>query len=259
MMNKSVGFVGGGRVTRIILTGLKRAGQMPSVVVVSDPNVGVLQTLKEKFPEIEIAPNDNRPPAGQEVVFIALHPPAFGDMVGELKAGLKPDTRLISLAPKLTIARLSAALDGFERIVRMIPNAPSVVNQGYNPVAFAPGLSETEKQELLAWFSLLGTCPEVPEENLEAYAILTAMGPTYLWFQLYELQEIGRSFGLSDEAVAEGIMQMGLGTLKTMTGSGLSPAEVMDLVPVKPLYDDEATIKGLYRSKLEALFKKLKS
>ncbi|MCL4300955.1 MAG: NAD(P)-binding domain-containing protein [Anaerolineae bacterium] len=259
MMNKSVGFVGGGRVTRIILTGLKRAGQMPSAVVVSDSNLEVLQILKENFPEIEITPNDNRTPAGQEVVFIALHPPAFGDMVGELKAGLKPDALLVSLAPKLTIARFSAGLDGFERIVRMIPNAPSVVNQGYNPVAFAPGLPATEKHDLLRWFSLLGACPEVPEEHLEAYAILTAMGPTYLWFQLYELQEIGRSFGLSDEAVAEGVMQMGLGTLKTMIGSGLSAAEVMDLVPVKPLKDDEATIKDLYRSKLEALFKKLKS
>lgn len=259
MMNKSVGFVGGGRVTRIILAGFKRAGQMPSSVVVSDPNLEVLQKLKEEFPDIGITVNDNRTPAGQEVVLAALHPPALADTVAQLKESLKPHALLISLAPKLTIAKLSASLDGFQRIMRMIPNAPSVVNLGYNPVAFAPNLPQTEKQDLLMWFSLLGACPEVPEEHLEAYAILTAMGPTYLWFQLYELQEIGRSFGLSDEALAEGVMQMGLGTLKTMRESGLSAAEVMDLVPVKPLHDDEATIKGLYRSKLEALFKKLKS
>lgn len=258
-MNKSVGFVGGGRVTRIILAGFKRAGQMPSSVVVSDPNLEVLQKLKEEFPDIGITVNDNRTPAGQEVVLAALHPPALADTVAQLKESLKPHALLISLAPKLTIAKLSASLDGFQRIMRMIPNAPSVVNLGYNPVAFAPNLPQTEKQDLLMWFSLLGACPEVPEEHLEAYAILTAMGPTYLWFQLYELQEIGRSFGLSDEALAEGVMQMGLGTLKTMRESGLSAAEVMDLVPVKPLHDDEATIKGLYRSKLEALFKKLKS
>jgi len=44
-----------------------------------------------------------------------------------------------------------------------------------------------------------------------------------------------------------------------MSEAGLSPAEVMDLVPVKPLGEDEATIKNLYQTKLTALFKKLKS
>lgn len=259
MLNKTIGFIGGGRITRIILTGLKRAGKMPSSVIVSDSNTEVLQKLKEAFPEIEIAPGNNQAPAGQDVVFIALHPPAFAEQEAMLKETLKPAALLISLAPKLTITKLSASLGGFQRIARMIPNAPSVVNAGYNPVAFAPGLAKTEKLALLAWFGLLGDCPEVPEETLEAYAILSAMGPTYLWFQLYELQELGQSFGLTDEAVREGIAKMVIGAVKTMTTSGLPAAEVMDLVPVKPLKDDEAAIKEFYRAKLDGLFKKLKS
>jgi pyrroline-5-carboxylate reductase len=232
---------------------------MPTHVVVSDPNAEVLQKLNAQFPEIEIAPGDNRRPAAQEVVFVALHPPAFGDMVGELKANLSPNALLISLAPKLTFAKLSAGLGGFQRLVRLIPNAPSVVNEGYNPIAFAPDFPEAEKRALLDWLGLLGACPEVPEEHLEAYAILTAMGPTYLWFQLYELQEIGRSFGLSDEAVQEGIEKMVLGTVKTMTGSGLLAAEVMDLVPVKPLAEEETNLKNIYHARLESLFQKLKA
>ncbi len=40
MTNKSVGFSGGGRVTRILPGGLKRARQLPDRVVVNDSNVG---------------------------------------------------------------------------------------------------------------------------------------------------------------------------------------------------------------------------
>jgi pyrroline-5-carboxylate reductase len=40
MTNKSVGFIGGGRVTRILLGGLRQAGQLPGRVVVSDGNAG---------------------------------------------------------------------------------------------------------------------------------------------------------------------------------------------------------------------------
>lgn len=48
------------------------------------------------------------------------------------------------------------------------------------------------------------------------------------------------------------------GTLKTMIKSGLSPAEVMDLIPVKPLGEEEPMIRNAYRTKLAGLYKKLK-
>lgn len=47
MTNKTLGFIGGGRITRIVLGGFKRAEKMPRQVVVSDTNVEVLNKLKE--------------------------------------------------------------------------------------------------------------------------------------------------------------------------------------------------------------------
>ena len=258
MTHKSAGFIGGGRVTRILLGGLKRAGQLPGRVVVSDGNAEALSKLKAAFPEIAAASGDNRQAAAQDIVFLALPPAAIGGLLEEVKAGLTPTSILVSLAPKWSTAKLAEGLGGFQRIARMIPNAPSIVGAGYNPVAFSAGLAAADRAELAGLWSALGECPEVAEDKLEAYAILTAMGPTYLWFQLYELQAIGRSFGLTSQEVEAGIAAMTLGAVKTMAESGLAPEAVMDLVPSKPLGEDEATVKGLYRSKLEAMFKKLK-
>lgn len=258
-MDKTVGFIGSGRVTRIMLGGFERAGKLPRQVIVSDANVETLHALKADFPAITLAPNDNKAAAASDLVFVALHPPVMKDALNQIAAALKPDAILISLAPKLSIAAIAQALGGFQRIVRMNPNAPSIVNQGHNPVAFAPALSAAEKAELNGIFQVLGACPEVPEEHIEAYAILTAMGPTYLWFQLYELIELGKSFGLTAQAIETGVANMVKGAAATMSESGLTPAQVMDLVPVKPLGEDEATIKNLYQTKLTALFKKLKS
>jgi pyrroline-5-carboxylate reductase len=44
-----------------------------------------------------------------------------------------------------------------------------------------------------------------------------------------------------------------------MFESGLTPAEVMNLIPVKPLAEEEPIIKEYYRNRLTALYKKLKS
>jgi len=98
----------------------------------------------------------------------------------------------------------------------------------------------------------------VDEEKLEAYAIITAMGPTYLWFQLFELLELGKSFGLTDKQAWKGIRKMLKGALETVDESGLTPDEVMDLIPVKPLGEDEAMIRNAYRTKLTGLYQKLK-
>ncbi len=241
-----------------MLGGWNKAGKLPQQIIVSDPNQEALQKLKNEFPGITIAHNDNAQAAACDLVFAALHPPVMKETLAPLATVLKLNAIVISLSPKVSLAALTAMLGGFQRIVRMNPNAPSIVNRGYNPVIFSPALPAAEKAELLAFLTVLGQCPEIPEAHLEAYAILTAMGPTYLWFQLYELLELANAFGLSAQDAQNGIAAMVNGAAATMFESGLMPAQVMDLVPVKPLGEDEAAIKNLYQTKLTGLYQKLK-
>jgi pyrroline-5-carboxylate reductase len=255
MDTETLGFVGGGRITRIILKALARNRDFPQQVVVSDIDTGVLNGLKEQFPTINISSN-NREAAAQNIVFLAVHPPTLNNILDEVQSGIKADTIIVSLLPKITMAKLSQRL-GTQKIVRMIPNAPSIVGAGYNPLTISEGLTSQDKEVLFTIFNHLGQCPNVAEDKLEAYAVLTAMGPTYLWFQLYELQKLGLSFGLTEQEVTTGISQMALGMIKTMDQAELSPAAVMDLIPVKPLGDEEENIKQMYNTKLRGLYQKL--
>jgi pyrroline-5-carboxylate reductase len=255
----SVGFVGGGRVTRFMLGGLKRAGAMPARVIVSDTDAGTLERLKREHPDIAAAVNGNAAAAEQDLVFLALHPPAMPAALADIASHLRPEAVVVSLAPKLTLARLSELLGGFRRIVRMIPNAPSIIGEGYNPVSFSDALDAGDVGELERLFSAWGECPVVPEGDLEAYAILTAMGPTYFWFQWRALSELGRSFGLRDPELSKAVRKMVTGAVDVLYGSGLSPDDVTDLVPVNPLGDEEARITGALQSRLQTLHGKLKA
>ena len=178
--------------------------------------------------------------------------------LADIKDALTPRTILISLAPKLPIAKLSQALGGFDRIVRLIPNAASVIGEGYNPVAFSGALNRQEKEEILDLLSALGKCPEVAENKLEAYAIITAMGPTYLWFQWQELRSLAEAFGMTSVEAQEGVAEMVSGAVNTLFRSGMSAEEVIDLIPVKPLGEEETIIKAMYGSRLRPLYEKLK-
>jgi pyrroline-5-carboxylate reductase len=258
MTNKTIGFVGGGRVTRIFLAGWKRAGALPAKIVVSDCNAETLAKLEAQFPSIETAPGNNAAAAAQEIVFLAVHPPVMAESTASIKGSLKPGALVVSLAPKFTNAKLTQLLGGFARLARVIPNAPSAVNFGFNPVAFGAALNLAEKAEITGLLEPLGECPEVAEAKLEGYALLTGMGPTYLWFQLQALREVATGFGLSDPEIAPALKRMVCGATRTLLESGLSPAEVMDLIPVKPLAEMESQVTEMYRTRLPALYQKIK-
>jgi pyrroline-5-carboxylate reductase len=258
MTSKTLGFVGGGRITRILLDGWQRQKQLPARIVVSDSNAETLAKLQGRFPAIETAPGNNAHSASQDIVFLAVHPPVMAELAAGIKGSLKPGALVVSLAPKLTMAKLTELLGGFARLARVIPNAPSVIAFGFNPVAFGPALTAADKTELTQLLTPLGECPEVNEAKLEGYALLTGMGPTYLWFQLQALRELATGFGLSDTEVVPAMKRMVCGAARTLLESGLTPSEVMDLIPVKPLAEMELQVAEIYRTRLPALFQKIK-
>ena len=216
-----------------------------------------IRTLKARYPKIETS-DDLAVAAAQDVVFLATHPPVLAEAAGRAVGALKPSAILVSLAPKITIAKLTALLGGFARIARSNPNAPSVIGAGMNPITFGSALTADDRATVTALFAPLGESPEVAEEKIEAYALFTAMGPTYLWFQMQALRELAVSFGLTAAEADAGLKRMVCGAARTLVDSGLSPAEVMDLVPVKPLAEMEAQVMEFYRTRLPALFQKIK-
>ncbi|MCR4397295.1 MAG: NAD(P)-binding domain-containing protein, partial [Candidatus Saccharicenans sp.] len=229
MFYKRVGFIGGGRITRIILNGWKRKIALPPEVRVTEIKPDQAEKLKTMFPEVQLV-NKVEDLAGSEIVFLAVHTPVLPEVLGELKKILQPEMVICSFVPKSSLSRLSEALGGFDRLVRLNPLATSYINAGYNPASFGPGLSPDDKNLFLSQMAVLGQVPEVKDELIETYASISAMGPSYLWFLFYELVRLGEEFGLSREQALAAISSMLIGAARTMVESGLSPEEVMDLI-----------------------------
>jgi pyrroline-5-carboxylate reductase len=140
----------------------------------------------------------------------------------------------------------------------MIPNAPSIIGRGYNPVAFGEGVDAATREGLSALFAPWGAWPEVPERDLEAYAILTGMGPTYYWYQWQALRDVVLQFGLAPERADDALRQMLDGAAATLLQSGLTPAAVLDLIPVRPLQSIEESVTAAYGTALPALYTRIR-
>ncbi|MBK7174542.1 MAG: NAD(P)-binding domain-containing protein [Bacteroidales bacterium] len=256
MKTQSLGFLGGGRITKIFLQVIKNNKSEYKSIIVYDIQADVISKLKAQFPDIILAKSAIEA-ASQDIVFIALHPPVIMEMLEEVKHTFKPGAMVISLAPKVSLAKMASILPQIPNLARLIPNATSIVNEGYNPVTFAETFTDFKKQALLRILRRMGHTFEVAEDKLEGYAILSAMLPTYFWFQWKELIDLGCKIGLTEEESLNSVRDTMLAAIRTYFYSGMTALEVMDLIPVKPIGDHEEEIKSIYKEKLLSLFEKI--
>ena len=255
-MKTSIGFIGGGRITRIFLQGFKNNSVLFESVKVFEPNNETLEALVQAFPEVEKAETAEAA-TGQQLVFIAVHPPLVMETLQHIKNAVSAETTVVSLAPKITIEKMASVLPT-KKLVRMIPNATSFINEGFNPVSFHPEMDEKEKKQIIKLLKTLGKTFETKEAKLESYAIVSAMLPTYFWFQWLEIERIAKETGLSVKEARKAVKSTLKKAIKLYYNSGLTPAEVMDLIPVKPIGDHETEIIDILDTKLMALFAKIK-
>lgn len=255
---KTLGFIGGGRITRIFLNGFKNAEISFENISVFEINKSVLSLLQNEFPLVQFFDSEVRSVASADIIFVALHPPQLQGILYALNGLIPATSMIVSLAPKITLNELCSGLPGNPNIARMIPNAGSYLNNGFNPVTFAPGVIKSVKEELINLFEKLGKVPVVRENHLEGYAMISAMGPTYFWFQINHLRDMAVQFGIPENIADECISIMLHGTTETLFNSGLTYDQVIDLVPVRPIAESEKYIKDIYSEKLISIYNKIK-
>lgn len=258
-MEMKIGFVGGGRVVRIFLQGFKNRGIKFQKVTVLEPDKKALEKLKYFYDDFLSEERDYGIFSDCSLIFLAVHPPVLKDCLEKLKENLKEEQIVVSLAPKIRTNKIQEILNGHKNVLRIIPNAPIIVNYGLNPLCFSKDFEKEKKDDILGIIGLLGKAIEVKEEKLEGYALISGMGPTYFWFQLKHLKELGRSFGLDEEEAKDAISYMLEGSAKTLFYSNIEEEEAMDLIPAKPLANFEEKIKQYYSEKLKEIYEKIKT
>jgi pyrroline-5-carboxylate reductase len=257
MKTKTLGFIGGGRITKIFLSAFQRKESAFQEIVVYDHNPETTAALKKQFPQIQPASSPMEA-AGQDMVFLAVHPPVMMETLEKIKETVTANTVVISLAPKISAKKMEAVLPT-QKLVRMIPNATSHINKGINPLCFHSSFTEDEKESLLKMLKVLGKNIEVEEKMLEGYAIVSAMLPTYFWFQWKKMADIAVKTGFTGEEANKLIRQTLKRSIKLYYDSGLSPEEVMDLIPVKPIGEHEGEIENILETRLMGLYEKIKA
>ncbi|HPD66399.1 MAG TPA: NAD(P)-binding domain-containing protein [Bacteroidia bacterium] len=253
----NISFIGAGRITGIILRAWEQQNMVLKNVTIYDHDFDKAKGLSQQFSQVNAVETISEAVKSSHVLYLALHPPVFGDVLNEIKPFISENALVISLAPKVRIAKIQEMIGKKLAVARVIPNAPSVIGKGYNVYALSGEVQEEQSAILQTLFEPLGTLKAVEEPLLESYATITGMGPTYLWFLFQEFYQHALKFGLTEKDAAQAVNAMIHGTSETLFHSGLSYEQVLDLIPAYPFKPQEENIKTIYAESLSNLFNKL--
>ncbi|TVQ14741.1 MAG: hypothetical protein EA361_07060 [Bacteroidetes bacterium] len=254
---RTIGFIGAGRITRIILTVWKQHNVSFKSIVVFDPQTETVKNLESDFTGVKAVASSSVVASQADIVFLAIHPPVFVEVLSEIKDALTDQKFLVSLAPKINNEKIFRLLGFAMPLARVIPNAPSAIGKGYNVYALSQQVNDEQRAMLGGLFEPLGQWKHVEENKLEAYATITGMGPTYLWFLFQEIHDQALKCGLEPQEAREATNAMIKGAADTLFTSNMDFEKVLDLIPAYPFKPQEETIKKIYAQGITGLYSKL--
>lgn len=165
-----------------------------------------------------------------DVVLIAVKPQIFSKILNEIRAELKPDAMVMSVAAGITTGRMESELGGTPRVVRAMPNTPSLIKQG--ATAICAGTYTTEEdldraRHILEPISLVVT---VDESHMDAVTGLSGSGPAYIMLIIEAFADAGVKVGMSREIAQELAVQTIKGSAAMLQETREHPGRLKDQV-----------------------------
>ena len=223
-LNQNICFIGGGNMAQALIGGLVSRGLPTTRITVSDPVEQVRHILEDK--NIQTTTNNVDAIKHADVVVLAVKPQVLATVLQPLK-GLLSNKLVISIVAGAEIQTISDLIGGSERIARVMPNTPALVQTGAHAL-YASAAVNTKDRELSSQI-LAATGLTIWVENesqIDAVTAVSGSGPAYFFYLMESMILAGKSLGLDEKVATALTLQTALGAAQMAITSSNSPAEL---------------------------------
>jgi len=245
-----IAFLGGGNMASALIGGLIGKGADAASISVVEVSAAARERLAARYP-VHIASAPDAAARRCEVLVLAVKPQDAKAALASLRAG---DQLVLSIAAGLTIATLSRWLGGHRRIVRCMPNTPSLVGAGVAALYALPEVSAEERAKVERVMRAVGEAVWVGEERLlDPVTAVSASGPAYVFWFIEQLAACAEKLGVERETAMKLALHTVLGAAKLAAQSDEAPAALRKNVTSKG-GTTEAALKVFEDEKLAERF-----
>lgn len=229
-MDRKIGFIGCGNMGRAMLGALVKSNDINNDnIIVSTKSKESAKRINEEFGvqttvvNTEVAKKSN-------VLFLAVKPYFFKEVIEEIKDIVNNDTIIISIAAGITIAQIEEGFGKKIKVVRTMPNTPALVGEGMSAVCPNKNINSDELEYVKKLYNLFGKYEILEEKDFHAFIALCGSSPAYVFMFIEAMADAGVKLGIPRAKAYKLAEQSILGSAKLALETGKHPGVLKDEV-----------------------------
>ena len=227
----AVGFIGAGNMATALIQGLVAAGLYEkSQICASDVDAGRRSIAKRRL-GVTVTTDNTFVAQHSRTIVLAVKPQIINEVMAELSRVATPRHVFVSIAAGVPTSRLEAGLGGSARVVRVMPNTPSLLGLGMAVVVRGRHATAADEKLALRLLRSVGEARAVADEALlDPVTGLSGSGPAYVYLFAEALIAGGKEAGLSEELSRDLALQTITGAAAMLQKSGDTPQRLREMV-----------------------------
>jgi len=211
-------FIGAGNMAEALVAGIVGKQVSPAEdLCVTDISEERLQHLSGKY-GVGTSLDNPAAVAGADVVVLSVKPQIFPAVWPEIAGALKSDALVISIMAGIPSQKIAGG-DPI-RVVRVMPNTPSLVGEGAAGIAAGEFATATDLQIAEKLMGAVGVTVIVKETEIDAVTALSGSGPAYVFYLLEGMLAAADQMGLEKGISRELALATVIGAAKLMKETG---------------------------------------
>ncbi len=222
--------LGAGKMGSILLQAFLRDGLFKPAdtwVTVAHPERAVL--LREKL-KVHAGTDNADAVRHADIIFLCVKPQVVAEVMREIRADVRPDQLLVSVAASVPTDMIERALGKDIPVVRAMPNTPCAIGAGMTGLCKGQFAQKQHLELATKFFSAVGRTVSLDEKHMNAVTGLSASGPAYIYIILESLAEAGVKVGLPRDVATLLAAQTTMGAARVVLETGDHPALLKDAV-----------------------------
>ena len=211
-----------------------------------------LDHLGERY-GVEATADNAAAAASAPLVIVSVKPQDIAAVLTQIAPVVDDGRTLLSMAAGITTSFIESRLPDGARVVRAMPNAPALVDEGIAGICAGAHARAEDLDVAEEALGHLGSVVRVAEVDMDAVTAISGSGPAYFALLAEAMIEAGLLLGLSRDVSTRLVVQTMFGSARLLRDEAMHPVELREAV-TSPGGTTTRAIRELERSGVRAAF-----
>lgn len=230
MMNKTIGFIGGGNMASAMIGGIicSRLCHKEQIIATARTQ-DTLNRLSDAY-GIRVTLDNVEAARDSDILFLAVKPYMYQEVIKEIRDVIDEQKIIVAIAAGISHTKLDHYFGKPLKIVRAMPNTPAMVLEAMSALTPNEYVTTDEMQTVTELFESFGKAEVVSESLMDAVTGVSGSSPAYVYLFIEAMADAAVADGMPRSQAYKFAAQAVYGAAKMVLETGKHPGELKDAV-----------------------------